>query len=71
LIALRYFAGLDSSEIGAMLGVPPATIRTRLRRALSLLRRRLDGLDGLDGRDTGPTHQHLAASAGEKGDADV
>lgn len=60
LIALRYFAGLDSAEIGAMLGAPPATVRTRLRRALILLRQRLDGPD----RD-------LAAPAREKGNADV
>ncbi len=60
LIALRYFAGLDSAEIGAMLGVPPATVRTRLRRALTLLRERLNGVS----RD-------LASSAREKGNADV
>ncbi len=60
LIALRYFAGLDSAEIGAMLGAPPATVRTRLRRALTLLRQRLDG-PGFD----------LAAPAHEKGNADV
>lgn len=60
LIALRYFAGLDSTEIGAMLGAPPATVRTRLRRALALLRQRLDGRD-----------HDLAAPAREKGNADV
>jgi RNA polymerase sigma-70 factor, ECF subfamily len=64
LIGLRYFAGLDSSEIGAMLGVPPPTMRTRLRRALSLLRQRLEG------HETNPYHD-LAASAREKGSADV
>lgn len=67
LIALRYFAGLDSTEIGAALDVPPATVRTRLRRALGLLRQRLDG-HGADA--TGPYH-NLAASAHEKGNADV
>jgi RNA polymerase sigma-70 factor, ECF subfamily len=36
-VVLRYYAGLDSAEIGAALGVPPATVRTRLRRALELL----------------------------------
>ncbi|HEX8997472.1 MAG TPA: sigma-70 family RNA polymerase sigma factor [Ktedonobacterales bacterium] len=60
LIALRYFAGLDSTEIGAMLGIPPATARTRLRRALILLRERLNG-----------PHRDLAAPAREKGNADV
>lgn len=73
LIGLRYFAGLDSSEIGAMLGVPPATVRTRLRRALSLLRQRLGSHAA--NPDAHPQHdldQHdLAASAREKGNADV
>jgi RNA polymerase sigma-70 factor (ECF subfamily) len=43
LIALRHYAGMDSSEIGALLGMPPATVRTRLRRALAELRERLRG----------------------------
>ncbi len=41
VIALRYYAGLDSTEIGQLISVSPATIRTRLRRALTLLRARL------------------------------
>jgi RNA polymerase sigma-70 factor, ECF subfamily len=38
VIALRFFVGLDATEIGELLDAPPATIRTRLRRALALLR---------------------------------
>jgi DNA-directed RNA polymerase specialized sigma24 family protein len=34
-IALGYFANLDSTEIGAALGAPPARVRTRLRRGLA------------------------------------
>ncbi len=60
LIALRYFAGLDSAEIGTMLGAPPATVRTRLRRALILLRQRLNG-----------PYRDRAAPVREKGNADV
>src|SRR5262245_34472832 len=30
VVLLRYFAGLDATEIGVALGAPPATIRTRL-----------------------------------------
>lgn len=43
VVALRYYAEMDSSEIGAALGIPAATVRTRLRRALGLLRERLAG----------------------------
>ncbi len=43
IVALRYYAGMDSNAIGAALGVPAATARTRLRRALGLLREHLDG----------------------------
>jgi len=38
LINLRYFGGLDSTEIGRMMGLPPATVRTRLRAAVKRLR---------------------------------
>ncbi len=42
VVALRYYVGMDASEVGAALGVPPATVRTRLRRALALLREHLN-----------------------------
>jgi len=48
-VTLRYYGGLDATEIGAALNVPPATIRTRLRRALTLLRAALDGQTGRSG----------------------
>ena len=38
VVVLRYYAGMDASAIGQLLGAPPATIRTRLRRALEALR---------------------------------
>jgi RNA polymerase sigma-70 factor (ECF subfamily) len=37
VVVLRYYADLDSTEIGVALAVPSATVRTRLRRALELL----------------------------------
>ncbi|HEX8997425.1 MAG TPA: RNA polymerase sigma factor [Ktedonobacterales bacterium] len=43
LVALRYYAGMDSTTIGAALGMPAATVRTKLRRALRLLRDQLSG----------------------------
>lgn len=41
IVALRYYAGMDSTTIGAALGLPATTIRTKLRRSLTLLRARL------------------------------
>ncbi|HEX6796175.1 MAG TPA: sigma-70 family RNA polymerase sigma factor [Ktedonobacterales bacterium] len=41
VVALRHYAGMDATEIGAALSIPPATVRTRLRRALLALRERL------------------------------
>ncbi|MCZ6596095.1 MAG: sigma-70 family RNA polymerase sigma factor, partial [Planctomycetota bacterium] len=41
-ILLRYFEGLTPSEIARKRGVPAATVKTQLRRALALLRERLD-----------------------------
>lgn len=43
VVLLRYYAELDATAIGAMLGLPSATVRTRLRRALALLRETLSG----------------------------
>lgn len=45
-VVLRYYGGLDSSELGAALGLPAATVRTRLRRALKMLRADLDPSPG-------------------------
>ena len=41
IVVLRYYAGMDATEAGAALGVPSATVRTRLRRALLILRERI------------------------------
>ncbi len=51
IVVLRFYIGMDSTEIGELLSEPPATIRGRLRRALIQLRRALD-----DGRQTIPAH---------------
>lgn len=42
IVILRYYIGLDSSELGAVLDLPSATVRTRLRRALKMIRNELD-----------------------------
>ncbi len=41
VVVLRYYAEMDATEIGAALNLPPATVRTRLRRAIARLRERL------------------------------
>ncbi|MBK8975850.1 MAG: sigma-70 family RNA polymerase sigma factor [Planctomycetes bacterium] len=46
----RYFEGLPPREIAARTGVPVKTIKTRLHRALAMLRERLDAEHGDDRR---------------------
>jgi RNA polymerase sigma-70 factor (ECF subfamily) len=41
-VVLRYYAGLDASEIALVVNSNASTIRTRLQRALMLLRTRLE-----------------------------
>ncbi len=50
VVALRFYAGMDSTEIGELLGTSPATIRGRLRRALLCLRQTLDAPDHSEAR---------------------
>jgi len=38
VVSLRYFGGLNATEIGAMKGIPPATVRSQLRAAISILK---------------------------------
>lgn len=38
VVVLRYYAGMDATAVGEALGIPPATVRTRLKRALAKLR---------------------------------
>lgn len=45
IVILRYYGWLDASEIAEAHGMPAATVRTRLRRALAQLRDRLHGAD--------------------------
>ncbi len=47
-ILLRYFEDMKTGEIARRQGVPEATVRSRLQRALGMLRARLDRLHGGD-----------------------
>jgi len=48
VIVLRFYVGMDSTEIGELLSESPATVRGRLRRAVIQLRRTLgDALPAL------------------------
>jgi len=69
---MRYREGLAPPEIAARLGVPLETVRSRLRRGLARLRKRLDGGAGARGRhalvlapliDGTPFRRSIAASA--------
>ena len=42
LVVMRYLLGYRASELARMLDLPPATLRTRLARALERLRRDLE-----------------------------
>jgi RNA polymerase sigma-70 factor (ECF subfamily) len=46
LVVLRHVLGYRSSELAGMLGIPAATVRTRLARALHQLRTLLEGEEG-------------------------
>ena len=39
VVSLRYFGGLNSAEIGKLKGLPPATVRSQLRAAISILKK--------------------------------
>lgn len=41
VVVLRYYAGLDATEIGGVLNIPQGTVRSRLHRALAQLRTQL------------------------------
>lgn len=67
VVALRFYAGMDSTQIGELLGEPAATVRGRLRRALLRLRETLDAADPADAAD--PPGANRTPSRGPAGGA--
>jgi RNA polymerase sigma-70 factor (ECF subfamily) len=45
LVALHYFQGLSLREVGAVLGIPPGTAKSRVHRALERLRALLEPME--------------------------
>jgi len=41
-IHMKYWQGMNATEIGAAMGIPPATVRTRLRTAISIMRKKIN-----------------------------
>jgi RNA polymerase sigma-70 factor (ECF subfamily) len=41
-VRMKYFGGMNASEIGRAMNLPPETVRTRLRRALRIMRKNFD-----------------------------
>jgi RNA polymerase sigma-70 factor (ECF subfamily) len=63
VLYLRYFEDLAPPQIATRLCEPLATVKTRLRRGLALLREEL-GVDGGDANERGRTYSGLVALAG-------
>jgi RNA polymerase sigma-70 factor (ECF subfamily) len=57
VVALRFYAGMDSTEIGAVLNIPAGTVRTRLQRALTRLREALADETNEHPQSTGEAHE--------------
>ena len=57
VVVLRFYGGMDSTEVGAALGIPSGTVRTRLKRALAALR------DALRASGEGTRRQRLGGLA--------
>ena len=42
IVSLRYYGGLNATEIGSLKKIPPATVRSQLRAAITILRKYID-----------------------------
>lgn len=71
VVVLRYYSGMDATEVGAILGIPPATVRTRLRRALRMLRGQMSVTGDPPSRAAtrASTPANIGAGTGELGGA--
>jgi len=60
LIELWFWEDLSGAQIGAILGIPEATVRSRLRRAIQRLREQVEAMTGV-----APEDHDLQRRAGE------
>ncbi len=49
VLALHYVHGFTRDEIAAALGIPPGTVASRIAKAISLMRKKMDGGDPVRG----------------------
>jgi len=57
-VVLYYYGGMETAEIGVALGIPPATVRSRLHRAYVQLRSHLDITPNRPSTDIQEDHSH-------------
>jgi RNA polymerase sigma factor (sigma-70 family) len=58
VVVLHYYGGMETAEIGVALGIPPATVRSRLHRAYVQLRTHLDIAPNRPSMDIQEGHSH-------------
>jgi RNA polymerase sigma-70 factor (ECF subfamily) len=66
LLRLTAWDGLKPGEVAVVLGLPAATVRTRLHRARRRLRAELEGLEAVGAEPLAVDGQRLAPDAGEE-----
>jgi RNA polymerase sigma-70 factor (ECF subfamily) len=52
IVRMKYFGGMNAGRIALVLGVPPATVRTRLRKAIRIMRENSQGVNYGNGKKT-------------------
>jgi len=45
IVSLRYYGGLNATEISRLKGIPAATVRTQLREAIAIMKKKAGGME--------------------------